>query len=77
MVKITNIGMQTREMKVLRGKSENATKMNLTAGKFNMVIDERRPISDKRAASLMLTWQHEPQPQPDAQYYRASGYPVC
>lgn len=30
-----------REMKVLvRGKSENATKMNLTAGKFQMVIDE-------------------------------------
>jgi uncharacterized OsmC-like protein len=31
----------TREMKVLiRGKSQNATRMNLTAGKFNMVIDE-------------------------------------
>lgn len=30
-----------RAMKVLvRGKSENATKMNLTAGKFQMVIDE-------------------------------------
>jgi uncharacterized OsmC-like protein len=31
----------SREMKVLiRGKSQNATRMNLTAGKFNMVIDE-------------------------------------
>ena len=31
----------TREMKVLvRGKSENATRMNLTSGKFSMVIDE-------------------------------------
>jgi len=31
----------TREMKVIvRGKSENATKMNLTSGKFSMVIDE-------------------------------------
>jgi uncharacterized OsmC-like protein len=31
----------TREMKVLiHGKSQNATRMNLTAGKFNMVIDE-------------------------------------
>jgi uncharacterized OsmC-like protein len=30
-----------REMKVIvRGKSENATKMNLTSGKFSMVIDE-------------------------------------
>jgi uncharacterized OsmC-like protein len=41
MVTVMNIGTKTREMKVLvRGKSENATKMNLTAGKFNMVIDE-------------------------------------
>lgn len=41
MVTTTNTGAQTREMKVLvRGKSENATKMNLTAGKFNIVIDE-------------------------------------
>lgn len=31
----------TKEMKVIvRGKSENATKMNLTSGKFSMVIDE-------------------------------------
>jgi len=31
----------TREMKVIvRGKSENATKMSLTSGKFSMVIDE-------------------------------------
>jgi uncharacterized OsmC-like protein len=31
----------TREMKVLvRGKSANATQMNLTAGKFNLIIDE-------------------------------------
>ena len=31
----------TREIKVLvRGKSESATKMNLTSGKFQMVIDE-------------------------------------
>ena len=30
-----------KEMKVLvRGKSENATRMNLTSGKFNIVIDE-------------------------------------
>jgi uncharacterized OsmC-like protein len=30
-----------REMKVLvRGKSANATQMNLTAGKFNLIIDE-------------------------------------
>ena len=31
----------TKEMKVIvRGKSENATKMNLTSGKFSMIIDE-------------------------------------
>lgn len=31
----------TREMKVVvRGKSENATRMNLSSGKFTMVIDE-------------------------------------
>lgn len=31
----------TREMKVIiRGKSENATRMNLSSGKFNLVIDE-------------------------------------
>ena len=31
----------TREMKVIiRGKSDNATKMSLTSGKFSMVIDE-------------------------------------
>jgi len=41
MVTATNIGTQTRKMKVLiHGKSENPTKMNLTAGKFKMVIDE-------------------------------------
>lgn len=34
-----------KEMKVLiRGKSANATKMNLTAGKFNMVIDEPQSL---------------------------------
>ena len=31
----------TKEMKVIvRGKSENATKINLTSGKFSMIIDE-------------------------------------
>lgn len=35
-----------REMKVIiHGKSENATKMNLTSGKFKMVIDEPPSLS--------------------------------
>jgi len=34
-----------REMKVIvRGKSDNATKMSLTSGKFSMVIDEPQSL---------------------------------
>ena len=34
-----------REMKVIvRGKSDNATKMSLTSGKFSMVIDEPKSL---------------------------------